>query len=131
MVRLVLMGMAVMLVMTGCLGSDDNYQGSTNRDDIKQMGQVDDTDEPMQNPRQIGNVGNTWGLKVDRDKIKAAAESVEGVDVQRIILEAAYVRVTVKVDDKMTGKERDSKEREVRLAAERAVPRYDYHVKVK
>jgi hypothetical protein len=121
------------LIMTAC-GNLDKYQGQTEDPNpaAEEMEFVDRPPSGVDNPRMINDVGETWGLAEDREKIKQAAESVPGVDVQRIILEASKVRVTADVDrENLSEADKKDWEEQILNAVEQAMPRYDITVKVR
>ncbi|MFG6114049.1 hypothetical protein ACGTN9_02585 [Halobacillus sp. MO56] len=118
---------AILLAACGGVGDQDQAgEGLMNTQNPEEKGsQID-------NPRMINNVGDSWGLKQDREKIKSAAESVPGVEVERIILEGPLVRVTANVDnDRLSDGDRQDWEQQIEQAIYRAVPRYDIKVRVR
>ncbi|MBH0230576.1 hypothetical protein H0267_10160 [Halobacillus sp. KCTC 3957] len=123
----------VILVLTGCGLQMERYQGQTSRDDVENMGMNDKVTVDTQNPRSIKNVGNTWGLKQDRQMIKDAVAQMEGVEVRRVILEASQVWVSVDVDNEedMSKEEKEQMQEKIKQTIFKAVPRYNIHVKIK
>ncbi|GGF21765.1 hypothetical protein GCM10010954_20730 [Halobacillus andaensis] len=123
-----------LLITVGCgQNLDENLeksQGYTNRQDIMNMGLEDDPSTTPTNPRSIERVGDTWGEKENRDQIREAALTVEGVNVERIILEQDNAWVTVRVDEELTKEEHKQWSEKVAEKIRNAVPDYDVTVKV-
>ncbi|ARI76060.1 hypothetical protein [Halobacillus mangrovi] len=111
----------------------ENYQGETSRDDIENMGMNEKVTTDTQNPRSIKYVGETWGLKQDRELIKKSVEQMPGVNVKRVILEASRVWVTVDIDGEkdMSKAEKEEWKKEIEQTIYQAVPRYDVDVKIR
>ncbi|MFD1020074.1 hypothetical protein [Thalassobacillus hwangdonensis] len=120
-------------VLAACNNMED-YQGQNEDPNptAEEMKFTDTKPSGIDNPRTINNVGRTWGLKQDRDKIIESAESVPGVKVERVILESGFVRVTASIDEKDLS-EADKKDwaKQIEETIEGAMPRYDIKVKVR
>ena len=133
MMRIVLFMAVSVMLLSGCGLQVEKYQGMTSRDDVENMGYNNEVTRGEESPRSMNKVGDTWGLKQDRQMIKEAAQQLPGVEVKRVILEASQVWVTVDVEgeDEMSKDEREDWEAQVQEAVYQAVPRYDIHVKIK
>ncbi|REJ05370.1 MULTISPECIES: lipoprotein [Halobacillus] len=129
---LLMAGMAVFL-LSACGLQGEKYQGMTSRDDVENMGYNNEVTRGQESPRSVNKVGDTWGLKQDRENIEKAAEQLPGVEVKRVTLEANQVWVTAHLegDEKLSNEEKADWESQIREAVYQAVPRYDIHVKVK
>jgi hypothetical protein len=81
----------------------------------------------------MNKVGYTWGLKQDRENMKAAAQQLPGVEVKRVTLEAnqAWVTVHIEGDEDLSKEEKAEWKAQVQEAVYQAVPRYDIHVRIK
>lgn len=121
------------LLMTACGQNYSNYQGSTNRETIENLStQNEQTSEvENENPRSMDRVGDTWGLKQDRNLMKEAANQVPGVTVKRVIIEAGQAWVTVEVDRELSSDEKMDWTKQIKDAVYRAVPRYNINVKIR
>ncbi|MFG6119444.1 hypothetical protein [Thalassobacillus sp. B23F22_16] len=118
------------ILLAACGGADEQGQGPTQ--DLMDTQHPEERGSQIDNPRTINNVGDSWGLKQDREKVKQAAESVPGVEVERVILEGPIVRVTANVDNgRLADGEREEWEEQIEQAIYRAVPRYDIEVRVR
>ncbi|MCP3027563.1 hypothetical protein [Halobacillus sp. A5] len=124
---------AILLILftVGCGQNLDESQGHTNRQDIMNMGLEDDPNTTPENPRSIERVGDTWGVKEVRQQISEAAQTIPGVDVERIIIEADNAWVTVSVADDLSGNELERWTHNVEERITNAVPDYNVTVKVK
>ncbi|MGP4059176.1 hypothetical protein [Halobacillus litoralis] len=133
MFRFILMLAVSLMLMTACGLQMENYQGQTSRDDVENMGMNNEATEETENPRSISKVGDTWGMKQDRELIKESAQELPGVEVKRVILEANKVWVTVDIagEDEMSEKEKEEWKAQVEEAIYQAVPSYDIQVKIK
>ncbi|WP_037986078.1 hypothetical protein [Thalassobacillus devorans] len=124
----IIMGAAIFLAACGGAGGKD--QGAD--EGLMDTQNTEERGNQIDNPRMINNVGDSWGLKQDREKIKSAAESVPGVEVERVILEGPLVRVTANVpDNSLSDGDRQDWEQQIEQAIYRAVPRYDIKVRVR
>ncbi|SFK15062.1 hypothetical protein SAMN04487936_10825 [Halobacillus dabanensis] len=121
------------MLLTACGMQGEKYQGMTSRDDVENMGYNNEVTRGQENPRSVNKVGDTWGLKQDRQMIKDAAQELPGVQVKRVILEANQVWVTVDLEGEkdMSKEEKADWESQIQEAIYQAVPRYDIHVKIK
>ncbi|MFQ3546602.1 hypothetical protein Q7A53_21200 [Halobacillus rhizosphaerae] len=129
MLRMIGTGLMALTLLSAC-GQSGSYQGMTNRQDVKDMGANHKITAQTENPRSINNVGYTWGLKQDRNMMKEAAESVDGVHVKRVIMEASTAWVTVKVDRNLSKAETTKVQNLIKKKVYNAVPRYNINVKV-
>ncbi|KHE72522.1 hypothetical protein [Halobacillus sp. BBL2006] len=132
MLRALTVIMLSIFFMTACGLQMDKYQGQTSRDDVENMGMNERVTTDTENPRLIKYVGDTWGLKQDRELIKKTVNDMPGVTVKRVIIEASRVWVTVDIDgeDKLSKAELEDWKDEIHQAVYKAVPRYDINVKV-
>lgn len=118
------------ILLAACGGAGEQDQGAG--EGLMNTQNPEEKGNQIDNPRMINNVGDSWGLKQDREKIKSAAESVPGVEVERVILEGPLVRVTANVDnDRLSDGDRQDWEQQIEQAIYRAVPRYDIKVRVR
>ncbi|MFD2922925.1 hypothetical protein [Halobacillus naozhouensis] len=133
MLRIIMAGVLMTLLMTACGQNYSNYQGSTNRETIENLStQNEQTSEvENENPRSMDRVGDTWGLKQDRNLMKEAANQVPGVTVKRVIIEAGQAWVTVEVDRELSSDEKMDWTKQIKDAVYRAVPRYNINVKIR
>ncbi len=133
MIRIIMAGILMTLFMTACGQGYENFQGSTTRDDIENLSVKDEhtSEAEIENPRSMDNVGNTWGLKQDRELMKEAANQVPGVTVKRVIIEAGQAWVTVDVDRKLSSDEKMDWTKQIKEAVYKAVPRYNINVKIR
>ncbi|WP_163527443.1 hypothetical protein [Halobacillus ihumii] len=131
--RIIMAGILMTLFMTACGQGYENFQGSTTRDDIENLSVKDEhtSEAEIENPRSMDNVGNTWGLKQDRELMKEAANQVPGVTVKRVIIEAGQAWVTVDVDRKLSSDEKMDWTKQIKEAVYKAVPRYNINVKIR
>ncbi|MGI8316602.1 hypothetical protein [Halobacillus mangrovi] len=120
-------------ILAACGFQMENYQGETSRDDVENMGMNEKVTTDTQNPRSIKYVGDTWGLKQDRELIKESVEQMPGVNVKRVILEASRVWVSVDIDGEkdMSKAEKEEWKKEIEQTIYQAVPRYDVDVKIR
>ncbi|MFG6147308.1 hypothetical protein [Halobacillus sp. B23F22_1] len=119
-----------LLFIVGCGQNLEESQGHTNRQDIMNMGLEDDPSTTPTNPRSIERVGDTWGEKEIRDQMREAALTIEGVNVERIILEQDNAWVTVRVEEQLTKEEHEQWSEKVAEKISNAVPDYNVTVKV-
>lgn len=129
---IIYMVLSIML-LSACGMQGEKYQGITSRDDVENMGYNNEVTRGQESPRSMNKVGDTWGLKQDRQMIKDAAQELPGVQVKRVILEANQVWVTVDIEgeEEMSKEEKADWESQIQEAVYQAVPRYDIHVKIK
>ncbi|WP_173918563.1 hypothetical protein [Halobacillus sp. Marseille-Q1614] len=123
-----LLTIGLILLTAGCYNTNE-MQGHTNRQDIMDMGVQKEPSPTTDNPRSIERVGDTWGLKQDRDQIRNAAHTVPGVHVQRIIMENNHAWVTVSTDKKLADDEKEQWTKDMAKTIRDAVPGYDVTVK--
>ncbi|CDQ18816.1 hypothetical protein [Halobacillus karajensis] len=131
--RWILFTVLALMFLSACGFQGEKYQGMTNRDDVENMGYNNEVTRETENPRTINKVGDTWGLKQDREMMKEAAQEMPGVEVKRVILESNQAWVTVHVDgeEDLSKEERADWTSQIQEAIYQAVPRYDIHVKIK
>ncbi|MBM7551781.1 hypothetical protein [Thalassobacillus pellis] len=118
------------LVLTACGGNEGNSRGVSE----DEQGAYFTNDAPTDNyhPRTMRNVGDTWGLKQDRELIRSAAESVPGVEVQRVIIDSTTARVTANIEqENLSDADKQEWIAQIKQAIERAMPRYDIRVRVR
>ncbi|UOQ94971.1 hypothetical protein MUO14_08605 [Halobacillus shinanisalinarum] len=133
MVRIIGALVMMTLITAACGQQYDNFQGSTNREDIENMSLQDEntSDAEYENPRSMDRVGDTWGLKQDREMMKEAANQVPGVTVKRVIIEAGQAWVTVSVDRELSSDEEMDWSEQIKDSVYSAVPRYNINVKIR
>ncbi|WP_079528297.1 hypothetical protein [Halobacillus hunanensis] len=133
MIRIIMAGILMTLFMTACGQEYENFQGSTTRDDIENLSVKDEhtSEAEIENPRSMDLVGDTWGLKQDRELMKEAANQVPGVTVKRVIIEAGQARVTVDVDRELSSDEKMDWSKQIKEAVYSAVPRYNINVNIR
>ncbi|WP_082232654.1 hypothetical protein [Halobacillus massiliensis] len=123
-----LIAMGLIFITAGCYDTSE-MQGYTNRQDIMNMSVPENPGPQTNNPRSIERVGETWGLKQDRDQIRNAAHTVPGVHVQRIIMENNHAWVTVSTEEKLSDNEKEQWTLDLAEKIQDAVPSYDVSVK--
>ncbi|WP_101842372.1 hypothetical protein [Halobacillus sp. Marseille-P3879] len=121
----------LIIFAAGCGQNLDESQGHTNRQDIMNMGLEDEPNTTPTNPRSIERVGETWGVKEDRQQIKEAAQTIPGVDVERIIIDADNARVTVRLMEDLNEEDLERLTDNIEQRVSNAVPEYNVRVKVK
>lgn len=124
---------AILFVLfLGACGQTDleQSQGHTNRQDVMNMGLENRPSPAGENPRSIERVGDTWGQKEDRNQIREAAHTIEGVEVERIIIQANDAWVTVSATEDLTEEEKQEWIDNVKETIQNAVPDYNVTVKV-
>ncbi|MBN9655250.1 hypothetical protein GLW00_02405 [Halobacillus litoralis] len=128
-----LMAAMAAVLLSACGLQGDKYQGMTSRDDVENMGYNNEVTRGEESPRSMNKVGYTWGLKQDRENMKAAAQQLPGVEVKRVTLEAnqAWVTVHIEGDEDLSKEEKAEWKAQVQEAVYQAVPRYDIHVRIK
>ncbi|MYL49514.1 hypothetical protein GLV98_08450 [Halobacillus litoralis] len=131
--RFLLMAGIAVFLLSACGLQGEKYQGMTSRDDVENMGYNNEVTRGQESPRSMNKVGDTWGLKQDRQMIKEAAQQLPGVEVKRVTLEANQVWVTAHIegDEDLSKEEKEEWKAQIQEAVYQAVPRYDIHVKIK
>ncbi|UOR11242.1 HMG-box domain-containing protein [Halobacillus amylolyticus] len=133
MIRVIGVLVMMTLITAACGQQYENFQGSTNREDIENMSLQDEntSDVEYENPRSMDRVGDTWGRKQDREMMKEAANQVPGVTVKRVIIEAGQAWVTVSVDRELSNEEKMDWSKQIKESVYGAVPRYNINVKIR
>ncbi|KGX86404.1 hypothetical protein [Pontibacillus marinus] len=83
-----------------------------------------------ESPMQMNQVGETWGLKQDKQKIFEAVEEVPNVEVRRVNFNGSTAHVRVKATDISGSDERIALTNKLRRNIEGALPRYKIRVYV-
>ncbi|KGP92464.1 hypothetical protein N780_13800 [Pontibacillus chungwhensis BH030062] len=135
---LVSVGLAAATLLSACAS---NPQGTDEVRDVQFFAKNTDSlmeHEPKRsrnlqsdNPMQINQVGETWGLKKDKEKVFEAVDTLEGVTVRRVTFNKDVVRVRVTVEEDIkSNDERMVKAKKIKTAIQRALPRYNIRVKI-
>ncbi|MCD5324045.1 MULTISPECIES: hypothetical protein [Pontibacillus] len=137
-IALVSVGLAAAVLLSACAS---NPQATDEVQDVQFFARNTDSmmhHEPKRsrnlqsdNPMQINQVGETWGLRKDREKVYEAVDTLEGVKVRRVIFNKDVVRVRVTVDEDIkSNDERMVTTQNIKTAIQRALPRYNIRVKI-
>ncbi|KGX86461.1 hypothetical protein [Pontibacillus litoralis] len=84
------------------------------------------------NPQQMNQVGESWGLRLDKEKVYETVALIDGVEVRRVNFTGskAYVAVRATNED-IDEEERNRLEQQTKAALEEALPRYRLQVNIK
>ncbi len=83
-----------------------------------------------ESPMQMNQVGETWGLRKDKEKVLEAVEQIPDVEVRRVNFNGSTAHVRVKATNISGSDERMTLTHKVRRKIEGALPRYNIRVYV-
>jgi hypothetical protein len=83
------------------------------------------------NPSDYRNMNQTrFDLSDDQDLIRQTVKDVSGINPQMVTINGNYAHIHVNVPDNMSKSERSALHRKIMNAVERAVPRYNFSLKM-
>ncbi|MFC0525219.1 hypothetical protein ACFFGV_16680 [Pontibacillus salicampi] len=131
-------------ILVGMLGAcAQNPQGTQEVQDVQYLNRQNaDTMEghfmkrghqqQSDNPKQMNQVGESWGMKLDKEKVHEAMEPIEELQVRRVTFTGHRAYVVVRpVNGTTSQDEKIVLVNQAQQAVENALPRYEVKVHMK
>ncbi|MYL35682.1 hypothetical protein GLW08_14795 [Pontibacillus yanchengensis] len=136
---LVLASVVGMLIVSACASNPqgtqevrDNQTLNIRNNDTMEEHHTKRGLQQTDNPKQMNQVGETWGIRLDKEKVHEAIDLVDGVEVRRVNFTGSHAYVSIRAtQDNLSDDERKVLENKAQTAVENALPRYRIRVKMR